>query len=841
MDYPTVSVTQDDNDGLNDKTTTNTDNTENSITPDHSSETSISGAVDVIQNETIVQKEPEPQKPKPKTKLSNYLEKYPVCQKRTGRHKQFVILYGNIIIKGPYTKEQINKIDMRSKLLKAFNIDLIVHPLRNNDGSLMATEVEPEDLNVRSYCIYYPNLAAEYPQTTVPHQESFSNKKYNVIETRVGLIKTLEALKTGNDWIYEPINIQKLIFAYIHLYLLNVGDTGLFNSLADISKKQLYVIDYDEDRSSFENKEFFYFSKDPAYQICERWLVVARPNYPYIQQYFINFYNNPTIQQIMINYGYQDLIPEYFQRLTSVIDMLKFYSQPKQVVYQNAYQYSGQPVLQTGIQNNNQIVTRTTNTNLKVKELKEIITAKYGILKGPDGKPLKLLKPQLMEIYNQMVKGGDLIIPTIQEPECKVAPPRGPPGHMVWYTLKNAKTKTYSGHPIDVMISGIQKYIRRGNVTKALQCAIELYRMDEISDGKKSGRAAQTNLYNRLAIICAEDIGPANLPLVLMYLNMRRNIDPVTKKESFDRSYITLAALIHAMCESPKTRIMSHYARAYIDSTGRQVAASKGIAVEPMILTEQDARYAEEARKISPFWKIGDDESIQPYAEIFLKKLQEHNPNAFMWLEMFYRASKDKKIVPRNHCKKPMVVIWHMIGSVLGKEPAEILQHAYTTKSKKNKGDHSKDDTRAFLYTAVTAVLGNEPYALFDLSPYIQLWSTGRNNQFLEDMVSGKIPFPDSEIDDFVKDMHTDIGRRNKLDRNHFVNVGAVVHNQSMKYFDPVLKEIYEHNAATMNVAANYSQTVTYTPPTSYVGYNNGYNNGTDHINNGNNSYTISN
>ena len=77
------------------------------------------------------------------------------------------------------------------------------------------------------------------------------------------------------------------------------------------------------------------------------------------------------------------------------------------------------------------------------------------------------------------------------------------------------KSKTYSGLDIDICKSGVQKYIRRGIVSKALMCAFELYRMEEVG-----GRSLQTNLYNRLAVIVAEDVGIPNLPLITSVLSI---------------------------------------------------------------------------------------------------------------------------------------------------------------------------------------------------------------------------------------------------------------------------------------------------------------------------------
>src|SRR6516162_10560953 len=69
---------------------------------------------------------------------------------------------------------------------------------------------------------------------------------------------------------------------------------------------------------------------------------------------------------------------------------------------------------------------------------------------------------------------------------------------------------TFSGYAIDVVKSAMQKYIRRNMVEKALISMIELYRMPEVDGDAKS---IQSNMFNRLAVIAAEDIGPSNVKL----------------------------------------------------------------------------------------------------------------------------------------------------------------------------------------------------------------------------------------------------------------------------------------------------------------------------------------
>jgi replication-associated recombination protein RarA len=66
------------------------------------------------------------------------------------------------------------------------------------------------------------------------------------------------------------------------------------------------------------------------------------------------------------------------------------------------------------------------------------------------------------------------------------------------------------GHKLDVLKSGLQKYIRRGDEEGALYCAGEL---DCFSDLGSVGERIRTNMIHRLMIIFIEDVGLAGFHL----------------------------------------------------------------------------------------------------------------------------------------------------------------------------------------------------------------------------------------------------------------------------------------------------------------------------------------
>jgi len=116
--------------------------------------------------------------------------------------------------------------------------------------------------------------------------------------------------------------------------------------------------------------------------------------------------------------------------------------------------------------------------------------------------------------------------------------------------------KSINGIDLDILKSGLQKYIRRCEFDKAVWCATELFLFCMYDD--KIARATFTNFLNRLKIITLEDIGlgrPQLLILIDYYMEQLKN-----------KNYDVLPKMIHIMCYSNHYRFYSHI-RNYIYST----------------------------------------------------------------------------------------------------------------------------------------------------------------------------------------------------------------------------------------------------------------------------------
>jgi len=342
-------------------------------------------------------------------------------------------------------------------------------------------------------------------------------------------------------------------------------------------------------------------------------------------------------------------------------------------------------------------------------------------------------------------------------------------GQMVWKGLRGGATKTYSGIDLDIAKSAVQKYVRRNMSEKAIMAAIELYRLGEVG-----GQPGVSNMYNRLAIIANEDIGPANLPLVLEVTRL---------VESGDRDIYRLVAMVQLMAESSKTRMMSHAWRAYAIPEGRANALKLGLLLDTTF-TDSDLAYIAQNSN-SDLFLPNDPENIRPCILIFLKRLQERDFNAYTWAYFFLEMVVNLKVTSRkkfingnSRCttSKPEILLWKALAKVLDPETHDILVEAY----------FNHTESRPFLQNAILIALYAVPYQKLDLEPAIDIW---KQQPILEQILNGDFIL---EIDPFVIDKHTRKGRAAGATVQDFVDEGAVVIPQDEKFFNSVLAEIYK-------------------------------------------------
>ena len=634
-------------------------------------------------------------------------------QKRTGKTKQFVFIRDDFAYKGPYQQARLNNIMTRSQIFTLWNTPCVVKAVdhfRTNDGIF----------------IRYPNIMAGYQLESEPYLEGFSGLQYKILKN-APVVDVRQALST-NAWI--PGELEDVIVALCHCYILGIGDMNLRNTLVDPLKHQFFIIDFDDNLGTDRDGEMFYFNKPPAKKLM--WYEKVGHHYNKVADRLV-----PLLQDQVV------VINDLTRRVQRTIDMLRQYAKTREM-----------PVF--GI---NQL-------NIAAPVQPKVLKAKHptgvGILTIPQ---VPVIPPPIP------------VAPVATPPIHQVTPVltlniiQGKQGQMIWKGLRGGATKTYSGIDLDVAKSALQKYIRRNVSAKAILSAIELYRMGEVG-----GTAGVTNMYNRLSIIAAEDIGPANLSLALEVIRL---------VESDDRDIHKLVTMVQFMSESPKTRMMSHAWRAYAHPEGRAMSVKMGLPIDTTF-TESDLKYVTENKNTDLFLST-DPESIRPYVLVFLKRLYEKDFNAFGWAQFFLDTSKEMTIAKRQkfvqgntRCTtgKPDILLWKALSKVLSPEIHDILSEAYF-----NHGEN-----RPFLQMAILTAINRLTYEKFDIDRGVQIWK--QQQPVLNQMMNGDFHL---EIDPYVIDKHTQKGRALGKGIQDFVDEGATVIPQNPDYYNETLEKIYRN------------------------------------------------
>jgi hypothetical protein len=114
---------------------------------------------------------------------------------------------------------------------------------------------------------------------------------------------------------------------------------------------------------------------------------------------------------------------------------------------------------------------------------------------------------------------------------------------------------SWNGYQSDIMKSGLQKYIRRGNLEKALYCAGEL---DLFKEAPNRGETIRTNFIHRLMIIYMEDV--ENMSIFKDVNSLITKLFSEREKSTRNKKYEEelLSRLVYLLTVSEKARVCYH-------------------------------------------------------------------------------------------------------------------------------------------------------------------------------------------------------------------------------------------------------------------------------------------
>jgi hypothetical protein len=308
---------------------------------------------------------------------------------------------------------------------------------------------------------------------------------------------------------------------------------------------------------------------------------------------------------------------------------------------------------------------------------------------------------------------------------------------------------TWNNYPADVMKSGLQKYIRRSILDKALYCAAELDLFKDAPNTKEA-EGIRTNFLHRLMIIFMEDV--ENLALFdTIYTKMNQLFQERDKADRHkEKELYWVTEVVTLLIRSKKARICSH------------VRALFNPKYQPI-----HGRYP----SMNSLW-VAQQNTLEHNCSMFKKYLKEKNLLAVQyafWIE----ASEEKLPQKLFRSSQPVWFIFHQLMNPL--QPVKTERVKKFVEWYKEHIGGMKEGFMCWLLPLLHELdiipLGTADAA--EIPSYV-----ARNRE------GYKI-----EVDDYVLDKHTSRGRGKGL--VEFALVGALVEPQA-EFVNPLWKQFYE-------------------------------------------------
>jgi len=315
---------------------------------------------------------------------------------------------------------------------------------------------------------------------------------------------------------------------------------------------------------------------------------------------------------------------------------------------------------------------------------------------------------------------------------------------------------TWNGYPADVVKSGLQKYIRRSVLEKALYCAAELDLFKE-AENKKEAEGIRTNFLHRLMIIFMEDV--ENLSLFdTIYTKMNLLFQERDKEDrSKDKEADWITEVVTLLVRSKKSRMCSHV-RALFSKKYEPLHESYP-SMGPLWTAQQEAEKKKES-------------SLEFHCSMFTRHLREKN---LMAVYHAFQIDLSEEKLPQKlfRSSKPVWFLFHQLMNPMAPVKSErVRKFAEWYK------DHIGGMKEGFMCWLLPLLheLGVIPLGTAEEEPIAPYNTMNHEGHTIT-------------MDYYVLDRHTSRGRGKSL--VEFALVGALVEPQA-EFVNEIWKRFYE-------------------------------------------------
>ena len=320
--------------------------------------------------------------------------------------------------------------------------------------------------------------------------------------------------------------------------------------------------------------------------------------------------------------------------------------------------------------------------------------------------------------------------------------------------------KSFFGYKLDVIKSGIQKYLRRRELEKMIWNVVEMDLFSRLED--KSAIGIRSNLMNRLIVMLDEELCFCDW---VSFLKCSRLLEEWNKNGRKDQK--NLIVICKILVKSEMLRLAS-------DVNGYYRKGVKG-------------KFEKGSVDISKYVKRGDSEEIVKLFSKFVELFEEGNEDFFYYSQEIYNRKENGRMRKFFGKRKrgAEYIIWEYLFDKC--EDNEFLEECLKRRLEAFYA-RSRKERNIFLINALLLVFNKETID----------WSSEKLEE--RDEIS---EISDEEVwkyynereklfyDDYVIDMHTSIGRKRGKGKKDFALEGCVVVDENKEWFVQKYREKY--------------------------------------------------
>lgn len=313
-----------------------------------------------------------------------------------------------------------------------------------------------------------------------------------------------------------------------------------------------------------------------------------------------------------------------------------------------------------------------------------------------------------------------------------------------------------SGYKIDLVKSGMQKYLRRREAQKMKWCMCEIYKFKfgNNENERKIGKGIISNLVNRIIVMLDEELC---FDEVVRYSLVYDLLEDMKKTENYEEGVEIISKICDILCSGNIIRLSSDIVGYF----------NKRIFEYKLEVCDSDM----ESDTLGVF--KGENAEIEKNMRNFIGHFNAKNSNCYYWLFKIYNMCSDG-VKTRYRRKEYIYAVWQYLEGLIGDN--KLLRKAWSNRINMFY-EKNKNERKMFLVAVVNVFMYRD---VIDFEKVIKCEDSG----MLE--LEGKFVF-----DDYCIDMHCKDGRIAGKNRKDFALEGCLVINEYEKYKVDEWREYY--------------------------------------------------